>query len=125
MPSKNIVVLGAGESGVGAAILAKKKGYGVFVSDVGKIKEKYKNVLLQYEINFEEGKHTTSLILQADEVIKSPGIPDNVAIISTIEKKGIPVIDELEFAARLAKAVKICITESRGKTSPTKLNYHI
>ena len=125
MPSKNIVVLGAGESGVGAAILAKKKGYGVFVSDVGKIKEKYKKVLLQYEINFEEGKHTTSLILQADEVIKSPGIPDKVAIISAIEKKGIPVIDELEFAARFTNAVKICITGSNGKTTTTKLIYYI
>ena len=90
-----------------------------------KIKEKYKKVLLQYEINFEEGKHTTSLILQADEVIKSPGIPDKVAIISAIEKKGIPVIDELEFAARFTNAVKICITGSNGKTTTTKLIYYI
>ena len=100
MQKKKIIVLGAGESGVGAAMLAKKKGFDVFVSDFAKIKEKYKKVLLQFEIDFEEGKHTESLILQADEVIKSPGIPDKVAIIKAIENKNIPIIDELEFAAR-------------------------
>ena len=122
---KNIIVLGAGESGVGAAILAKKKGFDVFVSDFGKIKEKYINVLLHFEINFEEGKHTASLILQADEVIKSPGIPDNTAIIKAIENKGIPIIDELEFAARFTNATKICITGSNGKTTTALLTYHI
>ena len=105
--------------------LAKKKGFDVFVSDFGKIKEKYKNVLLHHEINFEEGKHTESSILQADEVIKSPGIPDNASIIKAIENKGIPVIDELEFAARYTNATKICITGSNGKTTTTLLTYHI
>ncbi|MFZ4740057.1 MAG: UDP-N-acetylmuramoyl-L-alanine--D-glutamate ligase [Bacteroidales bacterium] len=125
MLKKNIIVLGAGESGVGAAILAKKKGFDVFVSDFRKIKEKYKNVLLYHEINFEEGKHTKSSILQADEVIKSPGIPDNASIIKAIENKGIPVIDELEFTARFTNATKICITGSNGKTTTTLLTYHI
>ncbi len=125
MQSKNIIVLGAGESGVGAAVLAKKNGFDVFVSDFGKIKEKYINVLLQYEINFEEGKHTESIILKADEVIKSPGIPDSAAIIKAIEHKGIPIIDELEFAARFTNAIKICITGSNGKTTTTLLTYHI
>ncbi len=125
MLTKNIIVLGAGESGVGAAILAKKKGFDVFVSDFGKIKEKYINVLLHHEINFEEGKHTESIILKADEVIKSPGISDKVAIIKAIENKGIPIIDELEFAARFTNATKICITGSNGKTTTTLLTYHI
>lgn len=125
MLKKNIIVLGAGESGVGAAILAKKKGFDVFVSDFRKIKEKYKNVLLYHEINFEEEKHTESSILQADEVIKSPGIPDNASIIKAIESKGIPVIDELEFAARFTNATKICITGSNGKTTTTLITYHI
>ncbi|MFZ4400399.1 MAG: UDP-N-acetylmuramoyl-L-alanine--D-glutamate ligase [Bacteroidales bacterium] len=122
---RKIIVLGAGESGVGAAILAKKKGFDVFVSDFAKIKEKYKNVLLKFEIDFEEEKHTESIILNADEIIKSPGIPDKAAIIKAIELKGIPVIDELEFAARFTKAVKICITGSNGKTTTTLLTYHI
>jgi len=125
MQTKNIIVLGAGESGVGAAILAKKNGFDVFVSDFGKIKEKYKNVLLHHEINFEEEKHTISLILQADEIVKSPGIPDNTAIVKAIENKGIPIIDELEFADRFTNATKICITGSNGKTTTTLLTYHI
>jgi UDP-N-acetylmuramoylalanine--D-glutamate ligase len=125
LPAQHIVILGAGESGVGAAVLAKKKGYGVFVSDFGKIKEKYKNVLLHHEIEFEEEKHSESIILKADEVIKSPGIPDKAAIIKAVENKGIPVIDEIEFAARFTNAVKICITGSNGKTTTTLLTYHI
>jgi UDP-N-acetylmuramoylalanine--D-glutamate ligase len=125
MPAKNIVVLGAGESGVGAAVLAKKKGYNVFVSDFGIIKEKYKNVLLHHEIEFEEGKHSESLIFKADEVVKSPGIPDKTAIVKAIENKGISVIDEIEFAARYTNAVKICITGSNGKTTTTLLTYNI
>ncbi|MCX6230799.1 MAG: UDP-N-acetylmuramoyl-L-alanine--D-glutamate ligase [Bacteroidetes bacterium] len=125
MSANYIAVIGAGESGVGAAVLAKKKGYDVFVSDVGKIKEKYKNVLLHHEIEFEEEKHSESIILQADEVIKSPGIPDKAAIIKAVESKGIPVIDEIEFAARFTNAVKICITGSNGKTTTTSLTYHI
>ena len=125
MLSKNIVILGAGESGVGAAVLAKKKGYNVFVSDSGCIKAKYKEVLLSHEIKFEENKHSQSLIIEADEVIKSPGIPDKASIVQLIKDKGISIIDELEFAARFTKAKKICITGSNGKTTTTLLTYHI
>jgi UDP-N-acetylmuramoylalanine--D-glutamate ligase len=123
--AKRLVILGAGESGVGAALLGKKKGFEVLVSDFGKIKEKYLNVLSQAEIEFEEGKHTTSRILEADEVIKSPGIPDTVDIIKSICKKGIPVISEIEFAGRYTNAKKICITGSNGKTTTTLLIHHI
>lgn len=122
---KRVVILGAGESGVGAAILAKKKGFEVFVSDFGTIKNKYKNVLSQFEIRFEEGKHSEPIILDADEVVKSPGIPDNVNIIQQILKNGIPVISEIEFASRYTNAKKICITGSNGKTTTTMLIYHI
>ena len=120
-----IAILGAGESGVGAAVLAKKNNFNVFVSDNGQIKQEYKNVLLQHDIKFEEGKHSNNLILDADEVIKSPGIPDNSAVIQEIRKKGIPVISEIEFAARYTQAKKICITGSNGKTTTTLLTYHI
>jgi len=122
---KRIVILGAGESGVGAAVLAKKKGFGIFVSDFGKIKEKYKNVLSQFEIKFEEGKHTENLILKADEVIKSPGIPDEAELVKKVKKTGIKVISEIEFAGRYTSAKKICITGSNGKTTTTLLTYHI
>ncbi len=122
---KRIVILGAGESGVGAAILAMKKGFGVFVSDFGKIKEKYKNVLSQFEIKYEEGKHTENLILKADEVIKSPGIPDEAELVKKVKKTGIKVISEIEFAGRYTSAKKICITGSNGKTTTTLLTYHI
>lgn len=125
MQKKNIVILGAGESGVGASILAKKQGYNVFVSDFGTIKEKYKNVLINNQISFEEGSHTKSIILKADEVIKSPGIPDTVGIIKEIEANKIPIIDELEFASRFTNAFKICITGSNGKTTTATLIYHI
>jgi len=120
-----IAILGAGESGVGAAVLAKKNNFNVFVSDNGQIKQEYKNVLLQHDIKFEEGRHSNNLILDADEVIKSPGIPDNSAVIQEIRKKGIPVISEIEFAARYTQAKKICITGSNGKTTTTLLTYHI
>jgi len=120
-----ITILGAGESGVGAAVLAKKNNFNVFVSDNGQIKQEYKNVLLQHDIKFEEGKHSNNLILDTDEVIKSPGIPDNSAVIQEIRKKGIPVISEIEFAARYTQAKKICITGSNGKTTTTLLTYHI
>ena len=123
--SKRIAILGAGESGTGAAILAQKKGFEVFVSDSGKIKEKYKNVLSQTGIAFEEETHTESSILNADEVIKSPGIPDTAKIIKSIKEKQIPVISEIEFAARYTKAKKICITGSNGKTTTTMLIWHI
>ena len=122
---KKIVVLGAGESGVGAAVLAKKKGFDVFLSDRGKVSEKYKQVLLHHEIVFEDEKHSIEQILEADEVIKSPGIPDNVPLIQSIKAKGIPVISEIEFAARYTQAKLVCITGSNGKTTTTLLTYHL
>ncbi|MCF8301834.1 MAG: UDP-N-acetylmuramoyl-L-alanine--D-glutamate ligase [Bacteroidales bacterium] len=120
-----IVVLGAGESGVGAAILAKKKGFEVFVSDKGTIKPTYKNVLSQHEISFEEGKHSEAAILSAREVVKSPGIPDHIPMIKKIKEQGIRVISEIEFAGRYTGATMICITGSNGKTTTTLLTYHI
>lgn len=120
-----IVVLGAGESGAGAAVLAKKRGFDVFVSDMGVIKDKYKALLGQFGIPFEEGKHTEGLILNADELIKSPGIPDTVPIVAEIRRRGIPVISEIEFAGRYTDAKMICITGSNGKTTTTSLIYHI
>ncbi|MBE9481128.1 MAG: UDP-N-acetylmuramoyl-L-alanine--D-glutamate ligase [Bacteroidetes bacterium] len=125
MSKNKIVILGAGESGVGAAVLAKVKGFDVFVSDKGKIEKKYKNVLSQYDIEFEEGKHSEKLILQAEEVIISPGIPDNVPVIKSLVQKGIKIISEIEFAGRYTNAKKICITGSNGKTTTTLLIHHI
>jgi len=125
MTKLKIVILGAGESGAGAAMLAKKKGFEVFVSDLGTIKEKYKSVLSEAGINWEENKHTLTKILEADEVIKSPGIPDDSEIIKRIRAKKIPVIAEIEFATRYAKGKKICITGSNGKTTTTMLIHHI
>jgi UDP-N-acetylmuramoylalanine--D-glutamate ligase len=122
---KRIVILGAGESGTGAAILAKKQGYDVFVSDNDTIKPKYKEMLYDYEIQWEEEKHTERLILDADEVIKSPGIPERSPIIQTIRKKGIRIISEIEFAARFTDAKKICITGSNGKTTTASLIHHM
>ena len=123
--SKRIVVLGAGESGAGAAVLAKVKGFDVFVSDMSLIKDKYKNLLNQYDIVWEEGHHTQELILNADEVIKSPGIPENAPIIEALRERNIPVISEIEFAGRYTHAKMICITGSNGKTTTTLLTYHI
>jgi UDP-N-acetylmuramoylalanine--D-glutamate ligase len=123
--SGKIAILGAGESGTGAAVLAKKQGFRVWLSDSGKIKEKYKNVLSHFEIAFEEGGHTEEEILDADEVIISPGIPLTVPLVKKIKSKLIPVISEIEFAARYTKARKICITGSNGKTTTTLLTYHI
>jgi UDP-N-acetylmuramoylalanine--D-glutamate ligase len=123
--SKRIVILGAGESGVGSAILAQKNGADVFVSDFGEIKEIYKKKLNDYHIPWEEGKHTEELILNADEIIKSPGIPEKVAIVKSAIEKGIPVISEIEYAARYTDAFKICITGSNGKTTTTTLIHHI
>lgn len=120
-----IVVLGARESGTGAAILAKAQGYDVFVSDKGKIAQNFKDLLLQHQIRFEEEQHTENEILTAIEVIKSPGIPDKTDIIVKIKEKGIPVISEIEFAERFTDAKKICITGSNGKTTTTLLTYHI
>lgn len=121
---KKIVILGAGESGIGSAILAKKQGYSVFVSDNGKIKEKYVAELQQHQIEFEEEKHTIEKILQADEVIISPGIPLNIPIVQELYKKGIPVISELDFAQRFTSAKIIAVTGSNGKSTTTSLIYH-
>jgi UDP-N-acetylmuramoylalanine--D-glutamate ligase len=122
---KKIVILGAGESGTGAAVLAVKKNFETFVSDQGKIKETYKNVLSHYEIPFEEGNHSDKIILKADEVIKSPGIPDSAEIIIRLKELKIPVISEIEFAGRFTSAKTICITGSNGKTTTTLLIHHI
>src|SRR3970282_2457224 len=121
-----LVVLGGGESGVGTAILGKKKGYDVFVSDFGKIKDNYKEVLIINGIAWEEGTHTEELILNADVVMKSPGIPEKKsAIVKKRIEKGIPVISEIEFAAPFTKAITIGITGSNGKTTTTMLVYHL
>lgn len=120
-----LVVLGGGESGVGTAILGKKKGYDVFVSDFGKIKENYKEVLIINEIAWEEEKHTEELILNADVVMKSPGIPDKSPIVKKLVEKGIAVISEIEFAAPFTDAITIGITGSNGKTTTTMLAYHL
>jgi UDP-N-acetylmuramoylalanine--D-glutamate ligase len=120
-----IAILGAGESGVGSAVLALKKGYEVFLSDKGVIQDKYKDVLLNHKIEWEEGKHTEERILSASEIIKSPGIPDKAEIIKKAKEKGIKVISEIEFAGRYTKAKTICITGSNGKTTTTLLTYHI
>jgi len=121
---KKTYILGAAESGTGAAILAKKNGFEVFVSDFGQIKDKYKKILNENNIKWEENKHTDEIILQADEIIKSPGISDKVDIIKKIKEKNINLISEIEFAARYTNAKKICITGSNGKTTTTMLIYH-
>ena len=122
---KRIVILGAGESGAGAAVLAQVKGCETFVSDTSVIKEKYKTLLNQYQIEWEEGAHTEEKILNADEVIKSPGIPCDAPLILKLKEKGIPVISEIEFAGRYTNARMVCITGSNGKTTTTSLIYHI
>jgi len=123
--NKKIAILGAGESGTGAAVLAKKQGFRIWLSDSGKIKEKYKDVLSHFEIAFEEGRHTEENILDADEVIISPGIPLSAPLIQKIKAAQIPVVSEIEFASRYTDARKICITGSNGKTTTTLLIYHI
>ena len=122
---KRLVILGAGESGVGAAVLGQQKGWDVFVSDAGRLKDKYRKMLDEYHINYEENQHSSSEILSADEIVKSPGIPETAAIVSAAVGKGIPVISEIEFAGRYTTAFKICITGSNGKTTTTNLIYHI
>jgi UDP-N-acetylmuramoylalanine--D-glutamate ligase len=122
---KLLVVLGAGESGVGTAVLGIKMGFDVFVSDQGSIKEKYKKELLNHHIEFEENQHTTKRILAADEVVKSPGIPDKAELVQALMKKGKSVISEIEFAARYTHATLIGITGTNGKTTTTLLTYHI
>ena len=120
-----VVVLGGGESGVGSAVLAKVKGFDVFLSDMGTISGKYIDMLNEWNIPFEQGGHTEELILNADEVIKSPGIPSTAAMIRKIEDKGIGIISEIEFAGRYDTARKVCITGSNGKTTTTSLIYHL
>lgn len=120
-----LVVLGGGESGVGAAILGKDKGMEVFLSDMGTIKPDYKDTLLKENIDFEEGKHTEERILDADIVVKSPGIPPYAPMVEKISAKGIPVLSEIEFAGRYTDAKMVCITGSNGKTTTTLLTYHI
>lgn len=120
-----IVILGAGESGAGAAVLARKQGFDVFVSDAGTIPEVVKQELREHAVPFEEEKHTESVIITASEVIKSPGIPETAPIVKAIKSKGIPVISEIEFAARYTDARTICITGSNGKSTTTMLTYHI
>ncbi len=119
------MILGAAESGVGAAVLAKKEGFDVFVSDASTISAKYKSMLDERHIDWEEGQHTEAKILSADEVIKSPGIPDTVPMLVKIRERGIPVISEIEFAGRYTHSKMICITGSNGKTTTTSLIYHI
>ncbi len=123
--SKRIVILGAGESGAGAAVLAKKEGFDVFVSDMSKITPHYQQMLNEHGILWEEGHHTESLILNADEIIKSPGIPDKAPMVSKAIAAGIPIISEIEFAGRYTTSKMICITGSNGKTTTTSLIYHI
>ena len=123
--NNRIVVLGGGESGVGAAVLAKVKGFDVFLSDKGKIEDKYVEMLEQWEIPFEQGGHTEDLILNASEVIKSPGIPSTVPLVKKIEAAGIGIVSEIEFAGRYDNAKKICITVSNGKTTTTSLIYYL
>lgn len=122
---KRIVVLGAGESGAGAAVLAKKQGFDVFVSDTSKVKDQYKKLLDDHGIAWEEGHHTEEKVLSADEVIKSPGIPDSVPMIQRLIQQGTPIISEIEFAGRYTHSKMVCITGSNGKTTTTSLIYHI
>ncbi|WP_412984094.1 UDP-N-acetylmuramoyl-L-alanine--D-glutamate ligase [Pontimicrobium sp. IMCC45349] len=122
---KRLVVLGGGESGVGTALLGKEKGYEVFLSDKGKIQNKYKEVLVHNEIEWEEQQHTESKVLNADVVMKSPGIPDKVELVKKLKSKGVSVISEIEFAAQFTKATIVGITGSNGKTTTTMLTHHI
>jgi UDP-N-acetylmuramoylalanine--D-glutamate ligase len=125
MEKGRIVILGAGESGYGAAMLAQKLGFDVFVSDAGRIAAQYKEKLNALAIPFEEGKHTSALITNANEVIKSPGIPDKAPIVAAVKEANIPVISEIEFAKRYTKARTICITGSNGKTTTSTLIFHL
>ena len=124
-PPRRIVILGAGESGAGAAVLAKKKGFDVFVSDLSTIKDKYRELLDKYEILYEEGRHTEEQILNAGEVVKSPGIPDKAPIVKKLLAQNTPVISEIEFAGRYTNAKTVCITGSNGKTTTAMLTCHI
>ena len=120
-----IVVLGGGESGVGAALLAKSKGFDVFLSDQGLLKDAYQNTLAEHSIRFESGQHSLDEILSASEIIISPGIPEKNEVVKAIKAKGISLISEIEFAARYTDAKIIAITGSNGKTTTTLLTYHL
>ncbi|WP_373517913.1 UDP-N-acetylmuramoyl-L-alanine--D-glutamate ligase [Pricia sp.] len=122
---RRLVILGAGESGIGTAILGKQKGYDVFVSDRGRIKDRYREVLEHFNMDWEAEKHTEAKILNADLVMKSPGIPDSVPLVKALREKGIPVISEIEFASRYTDATIIGITGSNGKTTTTMLTHHL
>jgi UDP-N-acetylmuramoylalanine--D-glutamate ligase len=122
---KRIIILGGGESGTGAAVLAKAKGFEVFVSDAGKLKDNYRDLLEEYGIGWEEGGHGKQLLEGASEVIKSPGIPDSADVVQSAVKKGIPVISEIEFAGRYTGAFTVCVTGSNGKTTTSSLIYHM
>lgn len=122
---ERIVILGAGESGAGAAVLAQKQGFDIFVSDMSRINDKYKKLLDEHKIEWEEGIHTEEKILNANEIIKSPGIPDTAPIVKKAIEKGIHIISEIEFAGRYTDSKMICITGSNGKTTTTSLIYHI
>ena len=122
---KHISILGAGESGVGAAILAKKQGWNVFVSDFGKIKQEFKDELDTYDLKWEENQHSENILFKSDLIIKSPGIPDKSPVIKKLKEKGIKIISEIEFGGYYLKAKTICITGSNGKTTTTMLTYHI
>ena len=122
---KRIVILGGGESGAGAAVLAQKEGFDVFISDLSAIKEPYKKLLDDHHIEWEEGQHTAEKILNADEVIKSPGIPKEAPMVQKLMQQGTPIISEIEFAGRYTHAKMVCITGSNGKTTTTSLIYHI
>jgi UDP-N-acetylmuramoylalanine--D-glutamate ligase len=123
--AKKLSILGGAESGVGAAILGKQKGWDVFLSDMGKIKDSYKNELIQHEINFEEEQHSIEKLLNTDLIIKSPGIPDTASVVSEARKRGIHVISEIEFAGKYSQAKHVAITGTNGKTTTTLLTYHI
>ncbi|MCW3788399.1 UDP-N-acetylmuramoyl-L-alanine--D-glutamate ligase [Plebeiibacterium sediminum] len=123
--NKRVVILGAGESGVGAALLSKKLGFDTFVSDLSEIKDNFRRELDDAGISYEEKKHSEELIFNADIVVKSPGIPDKVAMLVALREKGIEIVSEIEFAARYSKAKYVCITGSNGKTTTTLLTYHI
>ena len=122
---KRLVVLGGGESGVGAAVLAKQQGMEVWLSDMGHIKPKYVEMLTKYGIDWEDGQHTAEKILNADEIVKSPGIPDTAPLVAEAIRRGIPIISEIELAGRYTDAKMVCITGSNGKTTTTMLTYHI
>jgi UDP-N-acetylmuramoylalanine--D-glutamate ligase len=122
---KRIVILGAGESGAGSAVLAQKQGFDVFVTDSGTIKEKYREMLVSHHIAFEEGKHSMELVMNAGEVIKSPGLREDNPVVVAVREKNIPVISEIEFAGRYTDALKICVTGSNGKTTTTNLISHM